>query len=155
MRSEVTDFLKIESARERLEIELERSRRYRTPVSCLLVEIANFEAVKAQHGPTAALALAGAMKQCLRSETRAVDMPAWYGSGGFFVILPVTGRSGAAVASNRILKKAASLSISAGDYSLRPEIKIGLAVFPDPRVRDGATLIERAEEDLRAPCIGY
>lgn len=155
MRSELADFLKIGPARERLEIELERSKRYRTPVACLIIEIENLDAARAQYGRAVSVLLVAAVKQCLRAETRIVDTPAWYGNGSFFVILPVTGRSGAAVVSKRILKKAKSIFIAAGPDTVRPEIKIGLAVFPGPQIADGETLLERAEQDLRAPCQVY
>jgi diguanylate cyclase (GGDEF)-like protein len=155
MKNEFPDFLKIEPARERLEIELERSKRYRTPVSCLIVEIENLDAIGAEYGQAVSVLLVAAVQRCLRAETRVVDTPAWYGSGRFFVILPVTSRSGASVASNRILKKVRSIRIPAGASAVRPEIRIGKAVFPGPDVADCATLLERAEEDLRAPCQVY
>ncbi|MGW4803427.1 GGDEF domain-containing protein [Kitasatospora sp. NPDC004272] len=91
-----------------LDREIERARRAEAtaidprPLSVLLVEVAGFDAVVAEHGRARANAMLRDLAQRLAMEIRGCDTLGRYGGEDFLVLLPDTGPEGAAQVAERL-----------------------------------------------------
>src|SRR3989442_13590961 len=85
--------------------EVERSKRYRTPVSLIFLDLDGFKNVNDQHGHLAgsrALVEVGAV---IRNTVREIDVVSRFGGDEFTVILPQTGLEGAQIIAERMRAK--------------------------------------------------
>lgn len=90
---------------ERLNEELERSKRHRFAMSFLMIDIDNFKEYNDRHGhPAGDLALE-MTAQCLKSALRSADVAARYGGEEFSILLPQTNISEAHVIAERIRRR--------------------------------------------------
>lgn len=90
---------------ERLQEELDRSKRHRFEMSFMMVDIDDFKAYNDTHGhPAGDLALE-MTAQCLKTALRSADVAARYGGEEFSVLLPQTGLSEARVIAERIRRR--------------------------------------------------
>ncbi len=134
--------------RQRLNIEMERSKRFHTPLSCLMLDIDNLKAVNDRYGHTAGDLVIKEIAQCVQREVRVIDTATRYGGDEFLLILPVTSGSGAWVAATRISKKVKEIMIPWNGFSITPAISVGAGTFPSPYVEDVDSLIEAADKAL-------
>ncbi|WP_051732490.1 GGDEF domain-containing protein [Kitasatospora phosalacinea] len=146
-----------------LDREIERARRAEAtaidprPLSVLLVEVAGFDAVVAEHGRTRANAMLRDLAQRLAMEIRGCDTLGRYGGEEFLALLPDTGPEGAAqvaerlcwsVRRHRLTDRHPGESADPGERS-GLTASVGLAVLP----RDGAhaaLLLRAADRALAA-----
>ncbi|GAA2105827.1 hypothetical protein GCM10009759_43310 [Kitasatospora saccharophila] len=146
-----------------LDREIERARRAEAtaidprPLSVLLVEVAGFDAVVAEHGRARANAMLRDLAQRLAMEIRGCDTLGRYGGEDFLVLLPDTGPEGAAqvaerlcwsVRRHRLTDRHPGESADPGERS-GLTASVGLAVQP----RDGAhaaLLLRAADRALAA-----
>ncbi len=90
---------------ERLNEELERSKRHRFAMSFVMIDIDNFKDYNDRHGhPAGDLALE-MTAQCLKSALRSADVAARYGGEEFSILLPQTNISEAHVIAERIRRR--------------------------------------------------
>ncbi|MFJ1703425.1 diguanylate cyclase domain-containing protein [Kitasatospora sp. NPDC088346] len=143
-----------------LDKEIERSRRaeqtegHRRPLALLMLEIAGFETVVAEHGRGRGNAILRDLVQRLSIEIRRSDTLGRYGGEEFLILLPDTGAGGAVQVAERLcwaVRRHQLLDWSpAGPAPRRPaggnglSAAIGIAVLP----RDGghAALLLRAAD---------
>ena len=131
---------------ERLEHELERSRRTGLPFSLLMADIDGFKAINDAAGHAAGDRTLAAVGELLRGELRMIDAAARIGGDEFVLLLPATAAAGARRAAERV--RAAAGTVATGDGSpLR--ISIGVAEFPaDADTADA--LLRAADQALYA-----
>jgi diguanylate cyclase (GGDEF)-like protein len=90
---------------ERMQEELDRSKRHRFDMSFMMVDIDDFKAYNDTHGhPAGDLALE-MTAQCLKTALRSADVAARYGGEEFSILLPQTGISEARVIAERIRRR--------------------------------------------------
>jgi len=90
---------------ERLNEELERSKRHRFAVSFMMIDIDDFKNYNDRHGhPAGDLALE-MTAQCLKSALRSADVAARYGGEEFSVLLPQTGLAEARAIGERVRRQ--------------------------------------------------
>jgi diguanylate cyclase (GGDEF)-like protein len=90
---------------ERLQEELDRSKRHRFEMSFMMVDIDDFKSYNDTHGhPAGDLALE-MTAQCLKTALRSADVAARYGGEEFSVLLPQTSLSEARVIAERIRRR--------------------------------------------------
>src|SRR5207245_11055704 len=85
--------------------EVERSKRSRTPVSLIFLDLDGFKNVNDQHGHlfgSRALVEVGAVS---KSTVREIDVVSRFGGDEFTVILPQTGPEGAQIIADRIRQR--------------------------------------------------
>ncbi|MGH7658713.1 MAG: GGDEF domain-containing protein, partial [Gemmatimonadales bacterium] len=133
---------------DRLVKEIERTERYGTALALLMVDLDNFKQVNDTYGHLAGDRVLQQLVTILRREQRAVDMVARYGGEEFVVVLPETGLPGARNFAERILRRVSGHEFADGRPSVRVTVSIGIATFPDERVKDHESLLRLADENL-------
>ena len=114
-----------------LEKEIERSKRYKRPVSLLILDIDHFKSVNDNYGhPTGDLVLRE-IAQSIRDMLRANDIAARYGGEEFAVIIPENDEKGALMTAERIRKIVEQKEIRSGNEQVRVTISVGCASYPN------------------------
>jgi diguanylate cyclase (GGDEF)-like protein len=90
---------------ERLQEELERSKRHRFAMSFMMVDIDDFKSYNDTHGHQAGDLALEMTAQCLKTALRSADVAARYGGEEFSILLPQTGPSEARVIAERIRRR--------------------------------------------------
>lgn len=90
---------------ERLQEELERSKRHRFAMSFMMVDIDDFKNYNDTHGHQAGDLALEMTAQCLKTALRSADVAARYGGEEFSILLPQTSLSEARVIAERIRRR--------------------------------------------------
>jgi diguanylate cyclase (GGDEF)-like protein len=90
---------------ERLQEELERSKRHRFSMSFMMVDIDDFKAYNDAHGHQAGDLALEMTAQCLKTALRSADVAARYGGEEFSILLPQTGLTEARIIGERIRRR--------------------------------------------------
>ena len=126
-----------------IEREFSRTERYKSPCSCLMIDVDLFKKVNDEYGHrTGDLVLkelATIIKNCLRK----LDTVARWGGEEFIVLLPGTNKTSALQAASRILDSIAGHRFSgiAGQIT----VSIGIASVPHPTTNSAEKLIDTAD----------
>lgn len=90
---------------EALASEFERARRYRRPLSIIMIDMDGLKSINDAHGHSAGDAALKRIADVVRAETRQIDMPARFGGDEFVVLLPEVELELAVKAAERIFNK--------------------------------------------------
>jgi len=124
--------------------ELERARRYQSPLSLIMVDIDHFKRVNDTHGHQAGdRVLVGVTNRC-REKLREVDICARYGGEEFVFLLPETDLEGAQQVAERLRAVVNDTPIEAGEKQISVTISLGVAEL-DEDCQDIQTLVRRAD----------
>jgi diguanylate cyclase (GGDEF)-like protein len=128
--------------------EVERSRRYRTPVSLIFLDLDGFKDVNDRHGHLWGSRTLVEVGEVIRATVREIDVVSRYGGDEFTVILPQTGSEGAFTIAERIRQRIAETPFLEGHgRRVRITASLGIATFPDHgRTKDD--LIARADQAM-------
>jgi len=139
---------------ERIDMEIERARRYGRRISCVMVDIDEFKKVNTTHGHQAGDGVLKILGDVLLSSTRTSDVVSRYGGEEFVVILPEAAGNEAVVLAERLRKAFENCAVSFGDGEPVITISCGVATYPD-HASDAATLLRMADSAvLRAKSEG-
>ena len=118
--------------------ELRRAQRYRQMLSILLFDLDDFKEVNDSYGHDRGDLVLRETSRLLRRSVRDVDIASRYGGEEFAVLLPETGREGAAAVAERVRTAVARQSWARGsvDEPLKLTVSGGISVYPE----DGAEL---------------
>lgn len=134
----------------RLQQEIQRARRYRRPLSVLMLDIDHFKNVNDRYGHQAGDEVLITVADLIQLNVRPVDVVCRYGGEELAVILPETDAEGARTVAERIRGTVEdSVTTTPQGDTVHVTVSIGLAVFP----RDGDTaagLIHTADQALYA-----
>jgi diguanylate cyclase (GGDEF)-like protein len=128
--------------------EVERSKRYRTPVSLIFLDLDGFKSVNDQHGHLWGSRTLVEVGRVIGATVREIDVVSRFGGDEFTVILPQTGPEGAAIIAERIRQKITE-TVFLASYGLNVRItaSLGIASFPDHgRTKDD--LLARADQAM-------
>ena len=128
--------------------EVERSKRYRTPVSLIFLDLDGFKDVNDRHGHLFGSRALVEVGRVLKSTVRLIDIVARFGGDEFTVILPQTSPEGARTIAERIRERIGETRFLA-TYGIDVHItaSIGISSFPDHgRTKDD--LIARADQAM-------
>jgi diguanylate cyclase (GGDEF)-like protein len=128
--------------------EVERSKRYRTPVSLIFLDLDGFKGVNDQHGHLWGSRTLVEVGRVIHSTVREIDVVSRFGGDEFTIILPQTGPEGAQTIAERIRQRIAdTVFLEAHGLRVRITASIGIASFPDHgRTKDD--LIARADQAM-------
>jgi diguanylate cyclase (GGDEF)-like protein len=112
----------------RLNEELARCRRERTPLTCLMIDVDHFKSVNDRFGHLAGDEVLRQLAQCISGEVRGSDVSARYGGEEFVVLLPGTGVAAGFLLAERIRAAVAAepFELAAGS-PLPVTVSIGVA----------------------------
>lgn len=135
---------------ERLEQEIERSRRGNTPISLIMADIDYFKRVNDRYGHQDGDIVLQRFVDQLTTSLRAYDFTARYGGEEFFVCLPGADGSQAGIVAERLRKRVEEMEVvfPDGSRSIRITASFGVASFlPEPQ-ESIDSLIKRADEAM-------
>ena len=132
----------------KLSFEVARTRRFRTPLSALLIDLDGFKAVNERHGHEAGDLVLANVGRLVRENVRVIDLAGRYGGQEICVLLPNTPKEGALkLADNLRGKIAAQIHREAGRL-LPVTASIGVGSFNHMDINDGDSLLRQAEQAL-------
>lgn len=134
---------------ERMEEELNRSKRHGLKFAFLMLDIDNFKICNDTYGHLVGDVALKEIARIIKESTREIDLAARYGGEEFSIILPETDKIGARLAAERIRERIEENVVRAYDEKLKITVSIGLAVCPDD-APDSADLVEKADKALYA-----
>lgn len=146
----LTDLYSHRAFHERVDEELARARRYRQPLSLLLLDIDRFRQINNDLGYQLGDEILRATAALLRSRDgdtrlRDSDVIARFGGEEFAILLPETGKGGAGTKADRLREMIASAEFPA---DLEITVSVGVATFPDD-AESREDLVRGAERALR------
>ena len=132
-----------------LDRELERSRRFETPLGLVMMDIDDFKRVNDTYGHQQGDEVLAQVAGVLRGISRDLDAPARYGGEELAVVLPQTDAEGAALLAERMREGVEALRVPRvrGGGSLGVTASFGVASVPDTAA-DRKSLIAAADTAL-------
>jgi diguanylate cyclase (GGDEF)-like protein len=110
-----------------LATEWHRSRRFRLPLSCVMMDLDFFKQVNDVHGHPAGDAVLKTVGEVLAASCRASDFVCRYGGEEFCFLLPETNEAAAAAWAERVRQRVADLKVPVGSRELRITGSFGVA----------------------------
>ncbi len=133
-----------------LEAEMERSRRYGSPLALIMLDMDHFKAINDAYGHLAGNATLEAVAKVLREGIREIDVPARFGGEEFTIILPEARAVDAIQVAERIrMLLSRSLNVDAL-HNHQVTASFGISDSDDPRVNSSADLVDLADRALYA-----
>jgi diguanylate cyclase (GGDEF)-like protein len=143
----LTQLINHKHFQEQLTKELERSKRYKRPVSLLIMDIDHFKSFNDTYGHPVGDVVLKEIALCIRQAIRVNDIAARYGGEEFTVIIPDSGQEGALVTAERIRKTVEQKIIVSGVSQLHVTLSVGCATFP-AQASGQQELIDNADKAL-------
>lgn len=135
----------------RMEEEIERSRRYNTPFSIIMMDVDDFKKLNDTYGHLVGDRVLKAIANVVKAQMRGVDTAARYGGEEVAVILPRTEMVGAYNLAERIRESIADLRITTDEEppkSLGVTASLGIAAYPESKAQNGEDLVRKADRAL-------
>jgi diguanylate cyclase (GGDEF)-like protein len=135
---------------EQLEAEINRSRRYSSPLSLIMLDVDRFKEINDEYGHLFGDEALVTIADILRGELRDTDTVARYGGDEFLIVLPETDLPRARTLAERILHLVADRAVVLAPDNPHPlTVSIGIAELRGES-DSSKTLIHRADEGLLA-----
>lgn len=135
--------------RERLDAEFRRARRYRRPLSLVLLDLDHFKSVNDTHGHLMGDEVLRAVTAVVRGRVRAEEAVGRLGGEEFGILLPETTLHGARVVAADLQQRIADAPVSRDAPSLRVTASFGVATLT-PDCANPEALLARADQLLYA-----
>lgn len=132
---------------ERLNEELNRSKKHGLKFTFLMIDIDDFKKCNDTHGHLVGDVVLRDVSRLIKENVREIDLVARYGGEEFSVILPETDKKGAMLVAERIRKKIEENVFKAYDETLKINISAGLAAYPED-ADDAQDMVEKADKAL-------
>ncbi|MBX5483437.1 MAG: GGDEF domain-containing protein [Myxococcaceae bacterium] len=134
---------------QRLPDELDRCRRFGDPLSVVLFDVDHFKQFNDTWGHAAGDFVLKELARRVNLTVREIDGLVRYGGEEFLLLLPKTGREGAAELAERVRRAVESASFRWGEQSLQVTVSLGVAALGGAQDSD-EQLLRRADEALYA-----
>jgi diguanylate cyclase (GGDEF)-like protein len=134
---------------DRLFEEVERSKRYNTPLSFMIIDVDRFKSYNDNYGHTNADRVLVKTAQLLRGSVRAIDMSARFAGDEFCIVLPETELGDAARIAERLRKAICETEYTTeqGDVMGQVTISTGISAFSSSR-QSPLSIMETADRAL-------
>jgi diguanylate cyclase (GGDEF)-like protein len=146
---ELTGLANARAFRSILEREIERSRRFQSPLGLVMVDLDDFKQVNDVHGHQQGDEVLASVAAVLRDFSRDIDAPARYGGEELAVVLPQTDAEGAAQLAERMREAVERLRVPrvGGGGTLQVTASFGVAAVPES-ASDEEELVAAADAAL-------
>ena len=142
---ELTELLNKRAIMERLGHEVERARRYKTPLSLVICDLDNFKQVNDTLGHEAGDRVLMLIARTLAATLRKTDIVGRMGGDEFMLVLPQTPLEGAIEIAERVRRGVEEMSYPP-DITIRPTLSLGIAACND--TPDPSEMLKRADTAL-------
>ena len=126
-----------------IEKEFNRTVRYKSPTSCMMIDIDHFKRINDTYGHRAGDISLREAAAVIKNGTRDFDTVARWGGEEFIVLLPETGGEDALLVAARILGAVSLYAFTA--FPERITVSIGIATVPVPHIDTAEKLIHEAD----------
>ena len=146
---ELTGLANLRAFQTTLESEIERSRRFGTPLALVMLDLDHFKRINDRYGHQQGDEVLELVADVLRDFTRDIDAAARYGGEELAVVLPQTDSEGAEQLAERMREAIEQLSVPRvdGRGALHLQASFGVAAVPESAA-DRETLIAAADAAL-------
>jgi diguanylate cyclase (GGDEF)-like protein len=129
--------------------EIERSRRFDTPLGLVMLDLDDFKPINDEYGHQQGDTVLVQVARVVRDLSRDIDEPVRYGGEELAVVLPQTDVDGAMLAAERMREAIEELEVQRldGRGKLRVTASFGVAALPDS-ADDGTALVAAADQAL-------
>jgi diguanylate cyclase (GGDEF)-like protein len=134
--------------KERLVHEFERTKRFKTPLSLIMVDVDCFKNFNDMFGHQLGDEVLVALTKILKDNLRHFDIVARYGGEEFAVISPNTGGKECFILAERLKKMTECHEILWNDRSLMITISLGIATFNGTNFKNANELLKAADDAL-------
>lgn len=124
------------------------TRRYKNPLSCLMIDLDHFKSINDRFGHDAGDTVLREVAQRLGDNLREVDLPARYGGEEFAILLPITPKQSALIVAERIIRYVRGLSFKFDDVPVKLTASIGVSCTVDVHSGDEEELVRMADSAL-------
>ena len=132
---------------ERLEEELQRSKKYKFEFAFIMVDIDDFKKCNDTYGHMVGDVVLKDISRIIKESVREIDIVGRYGGEEFVIALPETGRESGRQVAERLRKKTEDKVFAAYDEKLKLTISVGLAVYPAD-ASELSDIIDKADQAL-------
>jgi diguanylate cyclase (GGDEF)-like protein len=135
----------------RIEEEIERSRRYGTPFSVVMMDVDDFKMLNDDHGHLIGDRVLRTIANTVRAQLRGVDTPVRYGGEELALILPRTEMVSAYSVGERIRAAIAEQRVTTDSEPpkvLAVTASFGIASYPESGAESGEDLVRQADRAL-------
>jgi len=127
-----------------LQPEFSKALRYKTPLSCMMIDVDHFKAVNDTHGHAIGDAVIKDVAGIIKWSIRDVDTACRWGGEEFIVLTPMTPQDKAELLAQRILKAVSEYAF-AGANSVKLTVSIGIADTAGSGIDSVNKLIQAAD----------
>jgi diguanylate cyclase (GGDEF)-like protein len=135
----------------RIEEEIERSKRYETPFSVVMMDVDDFKKLNDEHGHLIGDRVLRAISNVVKAQMRGVDTAARYGGEEIALILPRTEMLAAYNVGERIRSAISEIRVTTDSdppQVLSVTTSFGIASYPESKAKNGEDLVRRADRAL-------
>jgi diguanylate cyclase (GGDEF)-like protein len=145
---ELTGMHKRRSLLHRLQFEIARARRFRTPLTALMIDLDHFSQLNEEHGHALGDKVLGEVGRLIRENVRVIDIPGRLGGAELCVLLPNTPAEGAHKLAENLRAKIEAQVHYEGARRITATASLGVGLFDDMQVKDADGLLRAAGEAL-------
>lgn len=145
---DLTGLFNMRSIFQKLEFEMERGKRFKRPVTVVMVDMDKFKMVNDGHDHLFGSYVLSEVGKIIRSATRSVDIPARYGGDEFLIVLSETPLAGIETFCERLRKRIEQMTFTQGQDSINLTLSIGYASTTDEEDLAPKELVRRADMAL-------
>lgn len=148
MFDELTGLFNRRVLMERLHVEVERSRRFESPLTVLMLDIDHFKPINDAHGHAMGDAVLRNVGAIVRGKARQVDIAGRYGGEEFCILLPETPQAGGLTFAEALRGEIEQFIHALDEKSLSVTASIGLAALNPGDELDASALLKAADDAL-------
>jgi diguanylate cyclase (GGDEF)-like protein len=145
----LTGIFNYKGFRDFIQRELQRAKRYKKPLSLIMIDVDSFKAINDSLGHQAGDYVLRELAGCLKSSVRNSDIVARYGGDEFAVLLPETEMGKAEVLVKRMSHVIKNYAFEWGSERINVDISYGISAIGEMENEEGeAELIDMADARL-------
>lgn len=140
---EVTGLFNMRTLYDKLDLEIERARRFKRMLGVIMLDIDFFKLVNDNHDHLFGSYVLSELGKIIKENIRQTDFGARYGGDEFLIVLTDTNEVGAHLFCERLREKIAAITFKSGKDQMKITVSLGFSVF------DGAASSVSAKELVR------
>ncbi|WP_395402406.1 diguanylate cyclase [Pseudoduganella sp. UC29_106] len=145
---ELTGLHNRRSLMHRLKFEVARTRRFRTPLSAVMVDLDHFKQINDQHGHIVGDEVLAGIGRLIRENVRVIDVAGRYGGEELCILLPNTPPEGARKFAETLRSRIEAQVHMDGDRKVPVTASLGIGSFNHMDIDDADNLLRQADAAL-------